>query len=216
MMETKDAKNNASGDIGGPWIFNSNFNGPYGPRDGNLGGVATYVSTNPVLAPQGQIVTGFQIEIVNNILFPVIQTRPLNEGIRTWQATNTSTPGDVFPQNLSGIGGTGGDTLYVDTTQLFCPQGQVIVGIGFTKSINRISPVIGCADPMNLSNITWVGNNVNTQDYFENGSNLSEFYVDLSSVSSDDNFALTGFSFRQFGGNRIAFQLLETPLADVV
>lgn len=200
----------------GTWISDGDMNGAYGP-DGGLGAVATYADTNAVLAYPGRVMTGIGFYFAGNRLMPQIQSAlPGEAGV--WQPRSYFNPQnfDFIPSNLpasgcSGIGDSGSCTMYVDTTSIFAPPGQVAIGAALTLAIdNRVAPALLCARAADLSGPGWIYNTVNNGNFFEGGTNLGDYYVDTNQVAAAAGWVVTGIALYQ-KGNRIAPQLYVTP-----
>lgn len=98
--------------------------------------------------------------------------------------------------------------IYVDTSEVVCPAGKVVVGIGFYRkggpSGNRIAPKLLCVTP-GESFQEWVQNDEwNDHNYF---GPLEKFYADINAVVCPEGKVVTGFAFHKKGGptgNRLA------------
>lgn len=204
--------------MAGIWYSNTAWNGSYGPSGGNLGQVATYADANPAFAYPGQVMTGLALYFAGNRIFPQIQAGlPAQTG--AWQPQAIFNPVDpnYFPDNgCSGIGDDGGCTLYVDTTLVFLPAGEVAIGAALRLVIgNRLGVALLGADASDPTTPTsWAYNDTDNGNYFNAGSNLGDNYVDTNPVTVGEGNVVTGIAL-YLKGNRIAPQLYGIPWSGI-
>jgi C1A family cysteine protease len=182
------------------WIKNLSWNGNYFPGTDGLSEI--YADTNPVLCPDGKIITGFAFYQKGNRIAPMIQCADSDGSNYSW-IDNPAWNNDYFP------GEQGLSEIYADTNKVFCPLGKIIKGVAFYKKGNRIAPKILCSNP-DGSNSDWVVNDDWNDNYFPPTNGLSEIYADSNHLISNNQLVGLGFYEK---GNRIAPMILSAHIS---
>ena len=199
---------------------------------GGLGETSTYVDTDVISAPEGQVVLGFHLILAGNRIFPRVLFGDMGGTNQHWE-TPQSNSNNYFPKGgASGIGDKGDKTMYMDSNLVLAPAGEVVVGIGLyqkgTENFpngsndnpngNRVAIKLNCAPASDLSNTHWVeSDNVSSESgYFDGDYNLSPLYVESNDLVADPGFVVVGLAFMQGGANwtydnRISYQILTAP-----
>ncbi len=192
----------------------------YFPGD-NVGSESTYVDSDELVAPAGQVALGFQLSLGGNRIFPNLLFGGMDGSNQSW-TTAPSSDENYFPKGgASGIGDTGSDTMYIDSNLVMAPEGQVVIGVGFYEKGNRVALQLYCGTPSKqFSDAAWVqnDNSSSVSGYFVGGSNLSSFYVEDNSITCDPGYVVVGIGLMQGGenwtyANRISYQILTAPAA---